>query len=73
MNTSIIRYILGQILRLQSVFLLLPSITAIIYKEDTLIHYITVSVCSFILGSFMTWKKPADTVFYLHNRFAPKP
>ena len=65
MNTSIIRYILGQILRLQSVFLLLPSITAIIYKEDTLIHYITVSVCSFILGSFMTWKKPADTVFYL--------
>ena len=44
MNTSIIRYILGQILRLQSVFLLLPSITAIIYKEDTLIHYITVSV-----------------------------
>ena len=65
MNTSIIRYILGQILRLQSVFLLLPSITAIIYKEDTLIHYITVSVCSFILGSFMTWKKPTDTVFYL--------
>ena len=44
MNTSIIRYILGQILRLQSVFLLLPSITAIIYKEDTHIHFITVTV-----------------------------
>ena len=65
MNTSIIRYILGQILKLQSIFLLLPSITAIVYKEDTLIHYITVAICCFIIGSFMTWKKPADTVFYL--------
>lgn len=65
MNTSIIRYILGQILKLQSLFLLLPSITAIIYKEDTLIHYVTVAVCCFIIGSFMSWKKPTDTVFYL--------
>ena len=65
MNTSIIRYILGHILRLQSLFLLLPSITAIIYKEDTLIHYITVAICCFLVGSIMTWKKPTDTVFYL--------
>ena len=65
MNTSMIRYILGQILRLQSVFLLLPSITAVIYKEDTLISYITVAFSCFVLGSVMTWKKPDDTVFYL--------
>ena len=65
MNTSIIRYILGQILRLQSLFLLLPSITAIIYKEDTLIHYITVAFSCFIIGSILTWKRPSDSVFYL--------
>ena len=65
MNTSIIRYILGHILRLQSAFLLLPSITAIIYKEETLIHYITVAISCFLIGSIMTWKKPTDTVFYL--------
>ena len=65
MNTSMIRYILGQILRLQSVFLLLPSITAVIYKEDTFISYISVAFSCFVLGSVMTWKKPDDTVFYL--------
>ena len=65
MNTSMIRYILGQILRLQSLFLLLPSLTAVIYKEDTFISYITVSFSCFILGTVMTWEKPSDHVFYL--------
>lgn len=65
MNTPMIRYILGQILRLQSLFLLLPSITAIIYKENTFIPYITVSFSCFVLGTVMTWKKPDDHVFYL--------
>ena len=65
MNTSMIRYILGQILKLQSLFLLLPSITAIIYNEATFVPYITVSFSCFILGVVMTWNKPEDTVFYL--------
>lgn len=65
MNTSMIRYILGQILKLQSLFLLLPSITAIIYHEATFVPYITVAFSCFILGAAMTWKKPEDTVFYL--------
>ena len=65
MNTSMIRYILGQILRLQSLFLLLPSATALIYKEDTFVPYITVAFSCFILGTVMTWEKPKDSVFYL--------
>lgn len=65
MNTPMIRYILGQILRLQSLFLLLPSITAIIYKENTFIPYITVAFSCFVLGTVMTWNKPEDHVFYL--------
>ena len=65
MNTSMIRYILGQILRLQSLFLLLPSITAIIYKEETFVPYITVAFSCFVIGTAMTWEKPADHVFYL--------
>lgn len=65
MNTSMIRYILGQILRLQSLFLLLPSIAAVIYNENTFISYITVAFSCFVLGTVMTWKKPADHIFYL--------
>ena len=65
MNISMIRYILGQILRLQSLFLLLPSLTALIYKENTLYSYIIVSVGCFFIGTLMTLKRPADHVFYL--------
>lgn len=65
MNTSMIRYILGQILKLQSLFLLLPSLTAIIYNEAAFVPYITVAFSCFILSVVMTWDKPEDTVFYL--------
>lgn len=65
MNTSMIRYILGNILKLQSLFLLLPSVTDLIYKEGVFVPYITVSLSCFIIGQMMTWKKPDDHVFYL--------
>ena len=65
MNTSMIRYILGNILKLQALFLLLPSAIALIYKEDTFVPYIVVAFSCFVLGYMMTLKKPADTVFYL--------
>lgn len=65
MNISMIRYILGQILKLQSVFLMLPVLMAIIYKEKTLSSYLIVAGCCLIIGAFMTYKKPADHVFYL--------
>lgn len=65
MNLSMIRYILGQILRLQSLFLLLPAFTDFIYKEGAFLPYITVSLSCFAIGQLMTLKKPADSVFYL--------
>ncbi len=65
MNTSMIRYILGHILKLQALFLLLPSAIAVIYQEDTFVPYITVSFSCLIIGLMMTWVKPVDQVFYL--------
>ncbi len=65
MNTSMIRYILGNILKLQALFLLLPAITAMIYMEDTLVPYLVVAMSCLVLGFMMTWRKPKDTVFYL--------
>ena len=65
MNTSMIRYILGNILKLQALFLLLPSATALVYDEDTFVPYIVTAFSCFVVGWMMTWKKPGDTVFYL--------
>ena len=65
MNTSMIRFILGNILRLQSLFLLLPIIVACIYKENTFVTYICVSAACLLVGTLMTLRKPKNNVFYL--------
>lgn len=65
MNVSMIRFILGQILKLQALFLMLPSLTAFIYKENTLSSYLIVAGFCLFIGTFMTLKKPDDHIFYL--------
>ncbi len=65
MNSSIIRYILGYVLKIEATFMLLPCIVAIIYKESSgfafLISLIICGLCGFI----MSHKKPQSSVFYL--------
>lgn len=65
MNSSIIRYILGNVLKIEAAFLLLPCLTAMIYREHAGYAFFAVSILCFLLGLSMTCKKPADTVFYL--------
>lgn len=65
MNTSMIRYILGYVLKLQALFLLLPCITAIIYRETTGYAFLVVSVLCLLLGVVMSYHKPTNHVFYL--------
>ena len=65
MNTSIIRYILGHIIKLEGFFMLLPCVVAIIYKEPQLSSYLIISGVCMLLGSLLTLKKSKDTVFYL--------
>ena len=65
MNSSIIRYILGYIIKLEGIFLLLPCIVALIYKESELSTYLFMSGVCLILGSLSTLKKAKNPVFYL--------
>ena len=65
MNSCIIRYILGYILKLEGAFLFLPCIVAVIYRETAGFSYLFVAVVCLVLGLFMTRKKPKNTVFYL--------
>lgn len=65
MNTSMVRYILGYILKLEALFLLLPCITSIIYKEREGCAYLSILILCFVLGYFMSRKKPKNNVFYL--------
>ena len=65
MNFSMIRYILGYVLKIEAAFMLLPCLTAVIYKEDEGFVYLAVATIAALLGWLMSIRKPSDTVFYL--------
>lgn len=65
MNSSIIRFILGYILKTEAALLLLPCLIALVYAEREGLWYLPVAAACFLLGGLMTRRKPADTVFYL--------
>lgn len=65
MNSSIIRYILGNVLKIEAMLLLLPCLTAIIYQESEGFSYLLVAMLCLLLGICMTWKKPKNFIFYL--------
>lgn len=64
MNRALIRYILGQILKVESAFMPLPCITAIIYLEHEGIYYLVTALLCLILGFIMTCSKPKNMMFY---------
>ena len=65
MNTSMIRLILGHVIRLEGFFLLLPCIIALIYKEDQLSTYMIIAGACLVIGSLLSHKKAKNDVFYL--------
>lgn len=65
MNSSIILYILGYVLKIESFLMLLPCVVAIIYREKFGLYYLGVAALCALLGLAMTHRKPQNTVFYL--------
>lgn len=69
MNHSIIRYILGQVLKFEGAFLLLPCVVALIYRERAGMSFLVVSLACFGLGLLITYKKPVDQVYFAREGF----
>ena len=65
MNTSIIRYVLGQVLRLEGLFMFLPCVVALIYGELSGLAFLGTALLSIMLGTLMTYQKPTSHTFYL--------
>lgn len=65
MNSSIIRYILGSVLKLEGALMALPCLVSVIYKEKEGLSYLAVALGCLVFGFLLTFKKPKDTVFYL--------
>lgn len=65
MNTSIVRFILGYVLKIEAALLLLPCLTALIYRETEGFVYLGVAIVTVGIGFLMTRRKPVNSVFYL--------
>lgn len=65
MNGSIVRFILGNIIKIEGVLLLLPCMVSAIYAEHEGFYYLIPSLFCIALGFLMTMRKPSNTVFYL--------
>ena len=65
MNTSMIRYILGHVLKIEAILLLLPCLTAVYYQEIQGVYYLLTAAICIVLGFLMTLRKPKNNVFYL--------
>ncbi len=65
MNSAMIRYILGNIVKLEGIFLFLPCLIAMIYQEEEGFVYFGMAIVCTLLGILFSRKKPENTVFYL--------
>ena len=64
MNYKMIRQILGWILIFESIFMVLPAVTALIYRETEIIHFlITMAIC-LAIGSLFLLRKPKNKTLY---------
>lgn len=69
MNYSIIIYMLGWIMNMEAVFMLLPVITAVVYRESIGGIYLGVSLVCGLLGFLCTRKKPETKMFFAREGF----
>lgn len=69
MNYRILIYVLGWVLNFQAVFLLLPSLVALIYKEPSGWCFLITAVVTGAVGIALTVKKPRNNQFHTREGF----
>lgn len=65
MNSSIVRYILGYVLKIEAVLMFIPVIVGLVYKEEAVVSFLITIVLCGLCGILMTLRKPTNMVFYL--------
>lgn len=69
MNYSIIRYVLGTVLKFESVFLLLPVFVGAVYGEKSAFAFVIVALLCLGTGLLLSFRKPKSYVFYAVEGF----
>ena len=69
MNFAIVRYLIGWMLGIESIFLLLPALTAVIYGEPELPAYLIAAAISLAGAALLCHRKPKNTRFYAREGY----
>lgn len=69
MNYSMIRLILAWVLRFAGIFMLLPCLVAIYYRETTGWAFLITGLCCIVVSFLLTKKKVENKVFYAKEGF----
>ncbi|MBE5922619.1 MAG: TrkH family potassium uptake protein [Lachnospiraceae bacterium] len=69
MNYSVIRYILGWILKLEGAFMLIPFGISFIYRESNGVYLLLTAALCFALGFVFSWEKPKNSDFFAKEGF----
>ncbi|MBE6558549.1 MAG: TrkH family potassium uptake protein [Ruminococcaceae bacterium] len=69
MNYRMIKYITGWLLIFEALFMTVPAITAIIYRESALWSFLMVMGGCLVLGGLMIIRKPSSTTLYAKEGF----
>lgn len=65
MNLSIIRYVLGHVLRIEGLLMLLPCVVSICYQESEGTAYLLIGLATIFIGHLLQREKTENQVFYL--------
>ncbi len=64
MHYSIVRYIQGQILKIEGALLLVPALTGVLYREWEASSYFLVALICEAIGVLLAYRKPVKFVLY---------
>ena len=69
MNGKMIRNILGWLLIFECGFMLVPTVTALVYREREVGAFLVTMLLCGTIGALFVWRKPKDSVLYAREGF----
>lgn len=69
MNVRMIRYIIGWLMLFEAAFLAIPALTAVIYREAVVWHYLGAMLLCALLGLLCVLRKPQNTLLFAREGF----
>lgn len=69
MNRKMIRNILGWLLIFECGFMLVPTVTALVYREREVWAFLVTMLLCGAIGALFVWRKPKDSVLYAREGF----